>query len=41
MRERQQCYIDNSQWVSLEAVSNWSFRRRLWNNAMAMLGPLL
>jgi cardiolipin synthase len=41
LRERQQCYIDNSQWVSIEAVSNWSFRRRLWNNVMAMLGPLL
>jgi len=41
LRERQQCYIDNSQWVSLEAVSGWSFRRRLWNNTMAMLGPLL
>ncbi|MCP4332590.1 MAG: cardiolipin synthase [Gammaproteobacteria bacterium] len=41
LRERQQQYIDNSQWVSLEAVSKWSLRRRLWNNAMAMLGPLL
>ena len=41
LRERQQQYIDNSQWVSIEAVSKWSLRRRLWNNAMAMLGPLL
>jgi len=41
LRERQQHYIDNSQWVSIEAVSRWSFRRRLWNNTMAMLGPLL
>jgi len=41
LRERQQSYIDSSQWVSIEAVSNWSFRRRLWNNSMAMLGPLL
>ncbi|MCP4765084.1 MAG: cardiolipin synthase [Gammaproteobacteria bacterium] len=41
LRERQQQYIDNSQWVSIEAVSEWSLKRRLWNNTMAMLGPLL
>jgi len=41
LRERQQRYIDSSQWVSIEAVSKWSLKRRLWNNTMAMLGPLL
>jgi cardiolipin synthase len=41
LRERQQVYIDSSQQVSIEAVSQWSFRRRLWNNTMAMLGPVL
>jgi len=41
LRARQQRYIDSSQWVSIEAVSKWSLKRRLWNNTMAMLGPLL
>jgi len=41
LRERQQSYIDSSQRVSIEAVAQWSLRRRLWNNTMAMLGPVL
>jgi cardiolipin synthase len=41
LRQRLQVYIDSSQQVSIEAVSKWSLRKRLWNNAMAMLGPLL
>ncbi len=41
LRERQQVYLDSSQQISLEEVSNWSFRKQLWNNAMAMLGPVL
>jgi cardiolipin synthase len=41
LRRRLQDYIDSSQQVSIEAVSKWSFRKRLWNNVMAMLGPVL
>jgi len=41
LRQRLQVYIDSSQQVSIEAVSKWSFGKRLWHNAMAMLGPVL
>ena len=41
LRERQQLYLDSSQPVSIETVSRWSLRKRLWNNAIAMLGPVL
>ena len=41
MRERQQHYIDQSTPVSLTDVEMWSLPRKLWNNSLAMLGPLL
>ena len=41
VRARQQMYIDSAPRVSMEAVSNWSLRQRLWNNILAMLGPVL
>ena len=41
LRQRLQDYIDSSQQVSMETVSKWSLRKRLWNNMMAMLGPVL
>ena len=41
LRQRLQEYIDSSQQVPIEAVSKWSLRKRLWNNVMAMLGPVL
>lgn len=41
VRERQQEYIEQSRPVTLEEVRSWSVRRRLWHNALAMLGPLL
>ena len=41
VRIRQQTYIDSAEQISLEEVENWSFRRRLWNNSIAMLGPIL
>ncbi len=40
MRARQQQYIDSSNQVTMEAVAAWSMPRRLWNNAIATLGPL-
>lgn len=41
MRERQHDYLTQSQQVTLDMVSQWSIRRRFWNNTIAMLGPLL
>jgi cardiolipin synthase len=41
VRARQQTYIAGSQPVTREAVAAWSLPRRLWNNALAMMGPIL
>ena len=41
VRERQKTYLADSQPVHLEDVENWPMPRRLWNNAVAMVGPLL
>jgi cardiolipin synthase len=41
MRERQQDYIARSHPVTKEAVAAWPMRRRLWNNLIATLGPVL
>ena len=41
MRERQATYLAASSQVALEDVAQWSVGRRLWNNCMALLGPVL
>lgn len=41
MRQRQDEYIAQSSQVSIESVSQWSWRQRLVNNTVAMLGPVL
>lgn len=41
LRVRQQDYIDSADTISLELVENWSLTRCLWNNSVAMLGPIL
>ncbi len=41
VRERQLSYRWQSHEITLQAVSNWSIRRRLVNNTIAMLGPVL
>ncbi|HTV69882.1 MAG TPA: cardiolipin synthase [Rhizobiaceae bacterium] len=41
MRARQQVYIDRSEKVDDAAVTAWSGGRQFWNNAIAMLGPVL
>jgi len=41
MRERQQDYIARSHQVTMEAVAAWPIQRRLWNNLIATLGPVL
>ncbi len=39
--ERQHEYLDQSREVTVEKVQQWPLRRQLWNNAIAMLGPVL
>ena len=41
LRARQQAYLDSAVSISEEEVAAWSLPRRLWNNAIAMLGPIL
>lgn len=41
VRRRQDSYIAASRPVSAAEVATWSRRRRLWNNVVAMLGPVL
>ena len=41
MRERQNSYIANSNPVTFEWVAGWNWKRRLGNNTIAMLGPVL
>jgi cardiolipin synthase len=38
---RQKSYIAKSNQISSEMVVGWTWRRRLWNNTIAMLGPAL
>ena len=39
--QRQREYLEQSNAITLESVDNWSVCKRLWNNSMAVLGPLL
>ena len=41
VRRRQQDYLARSRRVTRENVAAWSTPRRLWNNSIAMFGPLL
>jgi cardiolipin synthase len=41
MRQRQDSYIALSKPITGEMVEGWTWRRRLWNNTIAMLGPVL
>ncbi len=41
IRNRQQTYLDHACPVSLDHVNNWSVFRRLWNNVVATIGPVL
>ena len=41
LRRRQQSYMAESVAVTIEMVDQWTLRRRLWNNTVAMLGPVL
>lgn len=39
--ERQQQYIDGSAQVQLSEVLQWRYYRRIWNNVIATIGPVL
>src|SRR5438094_9166893 len=41
MCRSQQAYLAQSHEVTAEMVAQWPITRRLWNNAIAMLGPVL
>ena len=41
VRERQRAYIDASTKVTLATVRAWSPARRVWNNVVATIGPIL
>ena len=41
LRERQQMFIDASRPVLADEVDAWTWCRRLLNNAIAMVGPVL
>jgi cardiolipin synthase len=41
VRERQASYIARSVRVDAADVARWSRRRIIWNNTIAMLGPVL
>jgi len=41
MRARQMHYRANSRAITLDEVNAWSMPRRIWNNTLAILGPIL
>ena len=41
VRRRQDAYLASSHPVTAEMVAQWPMTRRLWNNTIAMLGPIL
>jgi cardiolipin synthase len=41
MRQRQATYLAQSRPVTADMVAQWPVTRRLWNNTIAMLGPVL
>jgi len=41
VRHRQQEYLSGSRRIDPDEVAAWPTTRRLWNNTIAMLGPLL
>lgn len=41
VEERQREYISRSSSMSLEAVLAWPYSRRIWNNVIATIGPVL
>ena len=41
IRERQLSYIASSEVVELSCVLAWPYHKRIWNNVIATIGPVL
>jgi cardiolipin synthase len=41
MRKRQHSYLADSRQITADSVAGWSWRTRLWNNTLAVVGPVL
>lgn len=41
VRDRQETYLASSRRVDADVVTEWGVRHRIWNNAVAMFGPVL
>jgi cardiolipin synthase len=41
MRNRQESYLADCRQITAEEVAAWPWQRRLWNNALAIVGPVL
>lgn len=41
IRDRQQTYVEQSDPVTIEDVNSWRHTRRIWNNVVATVGPIL
>jgi cardiolipin synthase len=41
IKQRELEYLASSKRISKEQVRKWSMPKRLWNNTIALLGPLL
>ena len=41
MHARQERYLADCRQITVEEVAAWGWRKRLWNNALAIVGPLL
>ncbi|MGY3438756.1 MULTISPECIES: cardiolipin synthase [unclassified Marinovum] len=41
LRARQQSYLPRAEAVTLDIVMNWPYHRRIWNNLVATVGPIL
>ncbi len=41
LRERQMSYVSASSELTGSDIAEWSMGRRLWNNSIAMLGPVI
>lgn len=39
--DRQQTYIEQSDQVTIDEINTWSYTRRIWNNVIATIGPIL
>jgi len=41
MRARQESYLGDCRQITKQEVAAWSWQRRLWNNTLAIVGPIL